>query len=206
MNRIIVEKPDYPSADSYRSCAELLGCDVAALLAVGAVEAGPQGAFLPDGMPVVLFEPHRFDALTGGRFRGVRAPEIPGEPGVLSRQRWLPGTYGPPSLQHARLAAAAELDRAAALKAASWGLFQIMGENHGRAGHKTLQSFINAAYRSADDHLAMFANFIRSDARLLTAIQRHDWTKFARYYNGPQFKRNRYDDKLAAEYAKFATA
>lgn len=198
-----MKKADFPTSEGYNAAAWLLRCDVAAIWAVGQVECGPEGAFFETGEPVVLFEPHVFDRLTGGKFRAERVPGIDGEAGVLSRATWKPGTYGPASIQHKRLAAAVALDRPAALKSASWGLFQILGENHERAGYGTIQRFVTAAYRSADDHLRMLVSFIRRDERLVDAIRVHDWTSFARVYNGPRFKEHGYDRRLAEAYEDF---
>jgi hypothetical protein len=197
-------KPDHPTDEGYAAAAWLLMCDVAAMKAVGRVEAGPQGAFDDQGRPVILFEAHVFNRLTKGRFLGRRAPGISGEAGVIARRAWYPGTYGASSIQHARLDAAAALDREAALKSASWGLFQIMGENHERAGYSTIQRFVNAAYRSADDHLRMLVNFIRRDERLVDAIRSYDWATFARIYNGPGYRANKYDEKMATAYAELS--
>lgn len=199
-------KADFPSLEAFRSAAALLGCEVASIQAVGRVECGPEGAFFDSGEPAILFEAHRFHALTEGRFAGRRAPDIAGEPGVLSRPKWMPGTYGPNSIQHRRLAAASALDRPAALMATSWGLFQVLGEHWKRCGYVSIQSFVNAAYRSADDHLQMFVRFILSDRRLVTAIRARDWEGFARIYNGPSFKLNRYAQKLAEAHQIYATA
>src|SRR5690606_5667831 len=78
---------------------------------------------------------------------------------------------------------------------------QILGENHEQAGHAELQSFINAMYRSASDQLDCFISFILNDRRPLAAIREKDWATFARIYNGPAYRQNRYDEKMAAEYA-----
>jgi hypothetical protein len=197
-------KPDFPSIAAFTTAAELLKCDRAAIQAVGRVECGPEGAFFDSGEPAILFEAHRFHALTKGKFAGARAAGIAGEPGVLSRSKWMPGTYGPNSIQHARLAAAAALDRDAALMATSWGLFQVLGEHWKRCGYGSVQSFVNAAYQSADDHLQMFVHFILADAKLVTALRAKAWATFAAIYNGPGYKANKYDKKLAAAYSVFS--
>lgn len=38
---------------------------------------------------------------------------------------------------------------------------------------------------------------------MLPALQAKDWAEFARRYNGPAYKENRYDEKLAKAYQKF---
>jgi N-acetylmuramidase-like protein len=195
-------KQDQPTSAAYAAAAWMLDCDEAAIRAVAEVEAGPHGAFFDSGEPVILYEPHVFSRLTKGKFNGNRAAGLPDAYNLLSYPAWKPGTYGPMSAQHARLQAAAKLDREAALKSCSWGLFQIMGENHLDAGFSTVQRMVTAAYDSADAHLRMFVNFIMSDAGQHDALKEHDWKMFARRYNGPGYWKNQYDVKIAAAYAR----
>jgi hypothetical protein len=56
---------------------------------------------------------------------------------------------------------------------------------------------------SEANQVRMMVNFIKS-AKLLTAIQNHDWAAFARGYNGPAYAKNAYDVKLAAAYERFS--
>ena len=188
--RAEVVKADQPSDEAYAAAAWLLMVEPRALKAIAQVEAGPGGAFLDDGRPVVLFERHVFHRLTQGRFDSDA--DISGEKA---------GGYGPGGAhQHERLAAAALLDRTAALQSASWGLFQIMGRNYQEAGYPVLQRFVNAMYRSVDDHLRALVMFIRHDDRLVDALRARDWTSFARVYNGPFFAASHYDDRMAEAY------
>lgn len=190
-------KSDHPSELAYQSAAWLLRCEVRAIKAVAKVEVGPEGAFIDaTGEPVILYERHVFNRLTAGRHGGYRAPGLPGAYSLLSSSK--PGGYGPVSVQHARLGAAVKLHKEAALKSCSWGLYQIMGENHKQAGYPVLQRFINAMYRGVDDHLRAFVMFIKADYRLVDAIREKDWGTFARIYNGPKHKN--YDVRMARAY------
>src|SRR5690606_3942753 len=137
-------KPRLTEADFQRAAAAL-EVPVNVIKAVTQVEARGRG-FLSTGEPVILFERHIFRRETDGRFDRTH-PDLSNP---------IPGGYGPSSAQHSRLQRAARLDREAALRSASWGMFQIMGFNFERAGHPTLQSFINAMYRSEGDHLDAF--------------------------------------------------
>jgi hypothetical protein len=204
-SHLAADKADHPTVEAYAGAAWLLRCEVRAVMAVAIVEAGAEGAFLPTGEPVILFERHHFDRLTYGRFTGATVPGTTTEPWRVIAARTT-GGYGPYSAQHRRLQAAVALDRDAALKSASWGLFQIMGSNHAACGFPELQRFVTAMYRSADDHLRAFVQFIRHDGRLVDAIRARDWSGFARVYNGPKFAKHGYDRKLAAAYDKLPTA
>lgn len=170
------------------------------LRAIGKKEAGPYGAFLDTGEPVILFERHVFNRLTGGAHVGALVPGAPPEWALIASAT--PGGYGPVSVQHRRLQAAVELDRDAALKACSFGLYQCMGFNYQRAGFPTLQSFVSAMYRSVDEHLKALVMFIRSDGRLWEAVREKDFQTFKVLYNGPAH--NNYAATLKADYEALA--
>ena len=179
----------------YRRAARTLGCEVAAIKAVAEVESRGAG-FLANGEPKVLFEAHIFDRLTGGRYRK-------GYPN-LSSARWNKALYGPAGQhQHVRMQRAVALDREAALQSASWGRFQIMGFNWKLAGYASLQKFVNAMYRSEGDHLDAFVGFVIG-RRLDDELRDRRWAAFAEGYNGPGYAENRYDEKMAAAYRRFA--
>lgn len=198
-------KQDYPTPEDFIFAAWLLKCEPEAIQAVAEVEAGPYGAFLQDEEgepPVILYERHYFHRLTAGRHGGMRADlgiEFQKKnQDILSLAK--PGGYGPVSIQHDKLKAAAVLNRDAALKSCSWGLFQIMGANHVAAGYPDIQRFVNAMYRSVQDHLRAFTMFIRHDSRLVDSIRSRDWLGFARVYNGP--RQNGYDKKMEGAYKR----
>lgn len=194
-------KPDAPSSIAYAAAALHLACEERALRAIAAVEAGQFGAFLDNGEPVILYERHLFHRFTEGKFDGFPIP--PGTAaawGVLSAAR--PGGYGPVNAQHTKLSAAIHLDRQAALRATSWGLFQILGDNWKPAGYESLQDFVNAMYRSADDHLQALTRFLKADNRKLNALRSKDWLTFARAYNGPAQKG--YDQRMRVAYDNLA--
>lgn len=204
-----VSKPDFPSEESFTHAAWLLGCRVETIKAFAQVEAGPHGAFLndlPGEPPTILFERHKFYRHTNKKY-SVYPVEIKGVRYNLSSP--LPGGYGPVSIQHDKLDAAVKLNRDAALKSCSWGLFQIMGENYEMCGYPTIQRFVTAIYRSVDDHLKAFVQFIRHNKKvvngklLIDAIRGDkngvpDFLTSALIYNGP--KQKGYDLKFKVSF------
>jgi len=194
-----IDRSPLPSEESYLHAAKILEVSINVIKAFAAVEGGPWGAFLPSGLPTILFERHLFHRYTAGRYDAARVsnPSISPQNSLISSP--VPGGYGSPFVQHIKLARAAELDRQAALKATSWGLFQILGVNHERAGYMLLQSFINAMYRSADDHLLAFVGFIKTDPRLHKALQEKNWLVVEKLYNGTMAK-GVYAKKIASAY------
>lgn len=172
--------------------AQDIGCDQAAILAVIDVES--HGGFLPDKRPKILFERHLFHRLTNGKHSAAH-------PDISSSK---PGGYKGNAAEYDRLERAAKLDRAAALKAASWGAFQILGSNHKIAGFADVEGFCKAMCEGEDDHLRAFVKFVKAN-RLDDELCRRDWEGFARGYNGPNFRKFHYAEKLAAAYTVHAT-
>lgn len=179
--------------------AARLDVELAALRAVAEVESAGSG-FLPapDRRPKVLFEGHVFHRLTAGRY-GASHPN-------LSHPQWDRRKYsGSLAGEWKRLDRAAALDAAAAMQSASWGAFQIMGFNYALCGFDCVGAFVEAQSSGADGQLEAFASFIaRPGSPLLLPLRRKDWARFARLYNGPGYRQNDYDGKLAAAYARHA--
>lgn len=186
---------------AYIDSAKRIGCKVAAVKAVSSVESRGSG-FLADGKtPMILFEPHIFWKEL--RKRGIDPNTVVKGNEDILYPTWRPGAYGPVSKQHERMGRAAKINRDAALASASWGLFQILGNNFKEAGYNTLQDFINDMYRSEDDHLEAFTGYV-INTHLDDELRELDWKGFARGYNGPAYTKNQYDIKLGRAYQKFS--
>lgn len=188
----------------FARAATSLNVSVPIIRAVAHVEAAGRGFHNGSGIarPVILYEAHVFGRLTSHRHQSVK--DTRGN--ALSSRNWNRALYGPAGeWQHnGRLAPAARLNREAALRACSWGFFQIMGENHRIVGHPTIQGFVNAMYAGAGHHLDAFVEFIKSN-KLETALRTLNWREFARRYNGPGFEQNQYHIKLAEAFKRFST-
>ncbi|MFC5708023.1 N-acetylmuramidase domain-containing protein [Aeromonas eucrenophila] len=189
-NDEVVEELDYINA------ASELGCEVNAIKAVALTETGSTGSYYKfsdqdDAVLSILFERHKFSNMTGGKYDESH-PEISNPVG---------GGYGTYKVQYGKLMLAYSLDKNAALKAASWGKFQILGSNHLNAGYKDVKEFVSALSVSEKNHLKAFVNFIKADNRLLKAIRAKDWLAFALVYNGPRQKG--YDKRMKDNYNAF---
>jgi hypothetical protein len=154
------------------------------------------GAWDARGRPKMLFEPHRFYKNLGAgpkRDRAVREG--------LAYPSWGEKPY--PKDSYPRLIQAMVIDETAALKSASWGLGQVLGENHEMVGFDTVQDMVLATLDDADRHLEMMVAFILA-AKLDDELRAHDWAKFARGYNGPQYAKNAYHTKLANAFKRWS--
>lgn len=176
------------AAADFAAAAEALGCGVAAIRAVARVESS-RNAFDDLGRPTILYERHLFRRLTGGRFD--RYPDL------SNREA---GGYGTFASQYPKLERAYALDATAALSACSWGMFQILGMNHAAAGFDDVVAFVRALCRGESEHLRAFVSFIRAHAGMHIALRARNWAEFARRYNGPEYHRNDYDQRLADAY------
>lgn len=186
------------SQQDFERAAQTLRVEVAAIRAVVAVEASGEG-FLVDGRPKILFERHWFRRLTNNRFNQSH-PDL---------SNIKPGGYAKGATAEARMIAewvrldrAMDLDRKAAMEAASWGLPQILGVNFKAAGCSSIDEFYFKMFESEGTQLDLMVNFLKSK-KIDVFLRNKDWAGFARRYNGPQFAKNRYDQKLATSYKYF---
>lgn len=178
------------SEAAYLDMARRLECEVAAIKAVVETELEILKPFDAQGRPRILFERHKFHKHTNGRYDASH-PDI-------SNPRW--GGHGKLSEQYPKLERAIRLDRNAALKSASWGAFQILGENHAAAGHATVDAFVAAMRSGVNAQAEAFVAFVKANRRMLTALRQRNWAVFARLYNGPAYADHNYDGRMRKNY------
>lgn len=151
--------------------------------------------FDAQGRPIILFEPHVFhrnltgDALAQAVAQGLAYPE------------WGEKPY--PKDSYPRLIAACAIDETAALKSASWGLGQVLGENFEAAGFLTPQAMVEGMMADEEIQLAAAINFIQHN-HLDAALRSHNWAAFALGYNGKSYAKNEYDVRLADAFRKWS--
>jgi hypothetical protein len=177
----------------FSAAAKDIGCEPAVLRAVIAVEAGAAG-FDGKGRPKALFEPHIFYRLLSGEKRraAIRAG--------LAYPRWGARPY--PKDSYPRIMEACRIDEECALQATSWGLPQILGQNHKAAGFRNATEMVAALSVGEDEQLAAMARFIVA-SKLDVALRRKNWVAFAKGYNGPSYAIHGYHRKLATAYEHF---
>lgn len=118
-----------------------------------------------------------------------------------------------------RLLNAYRLDKDAALKACSWGKFQIMGENCAVCGKEKITDFVKVMCSGEKGQLALLTAFIEKkpaapilDANkkiigrhktLHQAVKDKDWRMMAYNYNGPGYEADNYHVKLEKAYKEY---
>lgn len=180
--------------EDWARAARELNCEEAAVRAVGAVESHA-GPFTAAGLPTIRFESHHFNRLSHRRFHAAH-PDLTAAYGsagyrrTVARDQWVV------------LREAFALDREAAVQAASWGQFQVMGFNYRICGWTQVRQFVDSMYYSAGQHVRAFVGYCRSTGAG-RALRSRDWTAFALAYNGPNFRDNNYATRAENNYRRF---
>jgi hypothetical protein len=176
----------------FETVAGRLGCEWEAAAAVAEVESGPLGGFTAEGRPVILFERHLFSRKTNSAYDASHPSVSNRTPGGYPRtqaERW------------AQLELAYSLDPEAALQSASYGRFQVLGQNFPNMNMANAHDYVSKLAKSEKDQLEAFEAFVRANG-LADELQRKDWAGFASRYNGPGYAANQYDTKMAEAYAR----
>ena len=194
--------PDTAVMREIGTAAATLAVEAAALAAVADIESGLKTHAMVDGKPepLIRFEGHYFDR----RLAGAAQAEARRQ-GLASPQA---GKVKNPAAQAARwalLARAAAIDRKAAHESTSWGMGQVMGAHWAWLGYASIDALVADARAGAAGQLRLMARYI-DKAGLAPALRRRDWAAFARGYNGPGYRANDYDGKLARAYRRHAAA
>jgi peptidoglycan hydrolase-like protein with peptidoglycan-binding domain len=190
-----LQTPDYVDA------AQLLGIGQSAVRAVCMTETSGAG-FLPDGRCIILFERHKFYGYLVKKYGQAQVNKLmaAGNSDICNPQS---GGYSGGAGEYPRFNRAFAIDQECAMMSASWGLFQIMGENFSFCGYADVGSFVTAMRKSEDAHLMAFVSFCQKYAsgQLQTALKARNWALFAKVYNGPNYAANQYDIKMANNYS-----
>jgi hypothetical protein len=192
------EDPRRLTAQDYRNAGAKYGIEPAALNAFADVESSG-GGFADGGRAVILFEPHIFSRETRGQWDGLaQIVRTDGDVTIkceISYPKWIPlkGVQPEKTVLHVYqlsqlerwglLAFAAELDFEAALKACSWGAYQILGRNHAVLGYPTAWHFVVALHAGEHAHLdAAIAYLMSRD--VLGNMRKGDWRPVIKAWNG----------------------
>lgn len=157
----------------------------------------PRGSYDDDGRPTNLYERHVADRNTvpAKRFRAA-APDLFGPP-------YGKGGYGAYSVQYDKLARACAYDPEAAMRACSWGMFQVLGENAVDIGYDSTWQMVASMVDDGEAaHLEAFRRFLDHNNLIgkLRACRPNDpdsCIPFVSAYNGAGFRQFSYHTKLA---------
>ncbi|MDN5622052.1 MAG: N-acetylmuramidase family protein [Acinetobacter sp.] len=195
----LLKDSDYTAAAARLKVSEL------AIRVFGAVEGRGVG-FLKNGKPKILFERHRMYAYLrlkkGAAFANKMAVE---RPNIVNKKS---GGYQGNEAEYVRLELAKQIDVECALMSASWGQFQIMGENWKDLGYASAQDFVDQQFASESSQLEAFIRFIEwktgiiddKKVALIDALRAENWDAVFTLYNGPNYKKLGYQAKFQKEW------
>jgi hypothetical protein len=185
-----------------KDLANRLGIEPALLKAVQIVEAAGRDGFLSDGRPQILFEGHIMYKEFHKKFPDRDLAYLCKKFSMVFYPKWDKSKYFGGLGEYKRLELAKEIDEECALKATSWGMFQIMGFNHNLCGCKDVFDFVHKMSESHEKQLELMYYFMNNSG-CLKELKEKDWAGFAKKYNGPGYAQNAYDQKLRNAYENF---
>ena len=185
-----------------KDLANRLGLEPALLKAVQIVEAAGRDGFLADGRPQILFEGHIMHKEFHKKFPERDLGYLCKKFSTVFYPKWDKSKYLGGVHEYKRLELAKEIDEECALKATSWGMFQIMGFNHNLCGCKDVFDFVHKMSESHEKQLELMYYFMNNSG-CLKELKEKDWAGFAKKYNGPGYAQNAYDQKLRNAYENF---
>lgn len=176
------------------------------------MEAAGRG-YLSDGRVKILFEGHRF-------WRQLKKAGVSPQKFIAKNPQyknvlyefWDKTQYKGGAAEWDRMSQAIEickaleLDPILALASASYGSFQIMGENAKLCGYANAHEMV-AAYNAKGEaeQLDSFCRFVKAK-KLDDELRAKNWPAFADGYNGTAYRLNKYDAKLDAAEKRFSKA
>lgn len=191
----------------YESAAKELGCEVNVIKAIDKVESGGHDGFDKKKRPIILYERHKFSLRSGKKYDKSN-PDLSSKVGYKLKKKGnnvseheLKTNYysGSSDENYMRLAKAYALNKNAALRACSWGKFQILGDNYKMCGYPTVVDFVADQVKSEIGQLQVFIRFIKAK-KMQKHLKDKNWAKIAEGYNGTGYKKFNYDERIKNAY------
>ncbi len=167
--------------EQHKRVADALSVDMAAIRALAIVETRDRP--FVDGVPIVRFEAHHWRKRRQAT-KSAMAFDRKSNWRDLTR-RW------------EMFEAMARMQLGPAIKAHSFGAYQIMGFNHYHCGFEYPQAFLDAM-RTVDGQATALIRFIEKSPSLHRALEQKDPHGVGKQFNGPRYRDNNYHAKWAA--------
>lgn len=175
------------SKEQIKQVANEFGLTYAKIKTVIDIESGGKGFDDKTGKILIQFEPHWFKR------------KSPYTPSGL----WSVNKVEVQSKEWIAFSDAFAKDPNSAMESTSIGLMQVMGFHWKLLGFKSVGEMWDYAKVSEANQLRIGLRFIQSNIRMYRALVDADWRTFAYYYNGEQYEKFNYHNKLANTYSKY---
>ena len=187
------------SEQDFVNAANVLGVEVEVVKAIKDVESSGSG-YVFNNHPTILFEGHVFwKQLTKLKIDPNKCKDSD-----ILYPTWTKEHYKGDVAEHVRLEKARQISSDAAEASASWGLFQIMGNNYKACGCSSVSEFVERMRKSESEQLMLFVAFIKyNNLHQYLKPGNIQWASFARRYNGAGYEKNKYHIKLENAYSYY---
>ena len=167
--------------EEYKKLSEEFDIPVINIKKVVKVESGGQGFSKETGKIIIQFEPSWFKR---------KSPYTPSG-------KWSLNKVEKQTAEWVAFNDAFLKDKNAAMESTSVGLMQVMGFHWKLLGFKSVGEMWDYAKVSESNQLRLGLLFIKSNNKMYKALKTSDWDTFAYYYNGAQYKKFDYANRLA---------
>ena len=189
------------SDEDYENAANELGIEVEVVKAIRDVETNGSG-YVFSNHPAILFEGHVF----WKELKKCKKDPYDFNDSDILYPSWDANHYVSGVAEYVRLKKARNINNDAANASASWGLFQIMGNNYKACGCDSVETFVERMCMSQSEQLKLFVEFIKYHGmqKYLKPVKPGgiQWAEFARRYNGKGYEKNKYHIRLKEAYTK----
>lgn len=174
------------SKEDYEKESERLGVEIAIMEAIAKQES-KRSSFWEEGQATILFERHKMWEYLK-KDKGKTDKELMKlnklYPNIVNKDQ---GGYGKYSEQYTKLEEAKKLDYTTALKACSWGKFQVMGFNYDVSfdSPEDMEKAVNACEYQ---QFRFFIGYLENTSGLIRAMKNKNWEEIARLYNGNSWR------------------
>lgn len=166
--------------------AKNFGLTFAQLKAFVTVESGGKGFDDKTGKLIIQFEPSWFKR---------KAPYTPS--GL-----WSLNKVDVQAKEWEAFNNAFKLNPNAAMESTSIGLMQVMGFHYKNLGFRDVGDMWDFAKVDEVNQLILGIRFVQLNHKLLNALKNNDWRTVAYFYNGEQYEKFNYHNRMADAHAK----
>lgn len=192
-----------------QNAAVKFGLEYKTVAAVMSVESAGSGYNL-DGSLKIQFEPHIFHQQLTKRhinhtfeviYKVVNGKTVVDKYKITQNDKVIINGVEGQTSEYIAYNTALLIDKECAMLSTSFGLGQIMGFNHLMSGYTEVANMIQAFGESEYNQLIGMLMLIKANPSMFNALLNKNWAAFAEKYNGPGYKINDYDHRLAKAYA-----